>query len=100
MNPFHPNSLILLTLLLQLNVNAADTYQFDVPESLAAPTENQLIIGPSNPDGPLWGANSRYLTRDGEPFMPVMGEFHFSRYPAEEWSTSPPSRPTGHGPSS
>ena len=43
------------------------------------------MIGPSNPDGPVWGCTSRYMTRDGRPFMPVMGEFHFSRYPAEEW---------------
>jgi hypothetical protein len=28
---------------------------------------------------------SRYLERDGRPWLPVMGEFHYSRYPAEEW---------------
>jgi len=29
--------------------------------------------------------NSRYLLKDGRPWLPVMGEFHFSRYPAELW---------------
>ncbi|MET9356983.1 beta-galactosidase [Streptomyces sp. NPDC006617] len=29
--------------------------------------------------------NSRWLLRGGEPWLPVMGEFHFSRYPAAEW---------------
>ncbi|MCX5415913.1 beta-galactosidase [Streptomyces sp. NBC_00059] len=29
--------------------------------------------------------DSRSLFRDGRPWIPVMGEFHFSRYPADEW---------------
>ncbi|MFJ8980507.1 beta-galactosidase [Streptomyces sp. NPDC102282] len=29
--------------------------------------------------------DSRSLFRDGHPWIPVMGEFHFSRYPAVEW---------------
>lgn len=29
--------------------------------------------------------NSRYFTVDGTPVLPVMGEFHYSRYPAAEW---------------
>ena len=31
--------------------------------------------------------NSRWLELDGEPWMPVMGEFHYSRYPESEWRT-------------
>ncbi|WP_341676804.1 beta-galactosidase [Niveibacterium sp. SC-1] len=30
--------------------------------------------------------NSRYIELDGEPWLPVMGEFHYSRYPADEWA--------------
>ena len=26
-----------------------------------------------------------YLTRDGQPWFPVMGEFHYSRYPENDW---------------
>ena len=45
-----------------------------------------LRMGSSaSPDGHTIGATSRYLTRDGVPWLPVMGEFHFSRYPEEEW---------------
>jgi hypothetical protein len=29
--------------------------------------------------------NNVSLLRDGKPWLPVMGEFHFSRYPANEW---------------
>ena len=39
----------------------------------------------SSPTGETLGVNSRYLTRDGKPWLPVMGEFHFSRYPRAQW---------------
>jgi hypothetical protein len=29
--------------------------------------------------------NTRYLTLDGKPWLPVMGEFHYSRVPDSEW---------------
>ena len=38
-----------------------------------------------SPSGSVIGLNSRYLTRDGKPWLPVMGEFHFSRYPQSQW---------------
>jgi beta-galactosidase len=39
----------------------------------------------TSPAGSTLGLNSRYLTRDGQPWLPVMGEFHFSRYPRAQW---------------
>jgi beta-galactosidase len=38
-----------------------------------------------SPSGDVIGVNSRYLTLDGKPWLPVMGEFHFSRYPRAQW---------------
>lgn len=32
-----------------------------------------------------YGWTNQYLTRDGRPWLPVMGEFHFSRYPHRYW---------------
>lgn len=32
-----------------------------------------------------YGWTDQYLTRDGRPWLPVMGEFHFSRYPRRYW---------------
>lgn len=32
-----------------------------------------------------FGWNNQYLTKDGKPWLPVMGEFHFSRYPHNFW---------------
>lgn len=38
-----------------------------------------------NPAGRELGLNSRSLLRDGQPWFPVMGEFHYTRVPAAEW---------------
>ncbi|MGN1021540.1 MAG: beta-galactosidase [Aristaeellaceae bacterium] len=35
--------------------------------------------------GDVIGATAHHLLRDGRPWYPVMGEFHYSRYPAAEW---------------
>jgi beta-galactosidase len=40
---------------------------------------------PTSPSGETIEVNDRYFVRDGKPWLPVMGEFHFSRYPREEW---------------
>lgn len=37
------------------------------------------------PDGATLTLDGRSLLLNGQPWMPVMGEFHFSRYPADEW---------------
>jgi hypothetical protein len=38
-----------------------------------------------NPSGATLGLNNRFLTLDGKPWLPVAGEFHFSRYPRAHW---------------
>lgn len=38
-----------------------------------------------SPTGSTIEVNSTGLVIDGKPVLPVMGEFHFSRYPADEW---------------
>jgi beta-galactosidase len=38
-----------------------------------------------SPSGSTLALNSRYLMRDGKPWLPVVGEFHYSRYPESRW---------------
>jgi beta-galactosidase len=62
--------------------------RIDASAPARAPLENQLKMGASvSPSGEKLGVNSQYLTRNGKPWMPVMGEFHYSRTPADEWET-------------
>ena len=37
------------------------------------------------PDGSTLGVTDRYLTRNGKPWLPVMGELHYSRVPESQW---------------
>lgn len=41
-----------------------------------------------NPQGHVLSVNSQYLTLDGKPWLPVMGELHYSRVPESEWESS------------
>jgi len=54
-----------------------------VPSPSATPLPFE--VGGRSPTGDVLSANSQYLLLDGKPWFPVMGEFHFSRYPAADW---------------
>jgi len=47
--------------------------------------EGHLRLGdpPGGPDAIT--VNSRHLSRGGRPWFPIMGEFHYARYPVAEW---------------
>ena len=49
------------------------------------PNLTLLPMGGNSPGGVEIAANQEYLTLAGSPWLPVMGEFHFSRYPRERW---------------
>jgi len=42
-------------------------------------------FGGESPTGHRLAVNSDYLMLDGKPWLPVMGEFHYSRYPEQYW---------------
>ena len=44
-----------------------------------------LKLGGSNPSGESIDVTSMYLERGGKPWIPIMGEIHFSRVAREEW---------------
>lgn len=39
----------------------------------------------TSPTGHTLAVNSQYLTLDGKPWLPVMGEYHFARSPEKTW---------------
>jgi hypothetical protein len=60
--------------------------RIDASEPLRAPAPAAYDEGTrTTPAGVTLGLNSRYLTLNGKPWLPVMGEFHFSRYPRDQW---------------
>ena len=58
------------------------TIRFTPQSSAQAP----INIGAAA-NGDVIGSTAHHLIRNGKPWYPVMGEFHYSRYPAEEWET-------------
>lgn len=77
----------LLCAILVPGVAWADTLlKVDASAPAAAPLQGYLKLGSAHsPTGGDIGANSRYLTRAGKPWFPVMGEFHYTRVPASQW---------------
>jgi beta-galactosidase len=66
--------------------SAQNIVVIDATADATKPAPVSAKLGSSrNPNGREIGVNSQYLTLDGKPWLPVMGEFHFSRYPEAEW---------------
>ena len=61
----------------------------DASAPTPAPQTGQLVMGSQAatvaPDGTTLTVDSQSLLLDGKPWVPVAGEFHYSRYPADEW---------------
>src|SRR4051812_31744687 len=64
---------------------AADLYSVKVSEPSAPPTNGFKMGTARRPDGTTLTLDRNSLLLEGKPWTPVMGEFHFSRYPDNEW---------------
>jgi len=79
-------ALLLLASSLCILPNAGAQILIDASAPYMTPQPSSFQTGSARaPDGETLGLNQRFLTRDGKPWLPVMGEFHFSRVPASEW---------------
>lgn len=74
-------------LLLATQTAGADTLlKLDARAAVPVPQTGHLKLGTAtSPQGRTLAANKQYLTLDGQPWLPVMGEYHFSRAPAAQW---------------
>ena len=82
--------LFFVALLFGKTVHAQQTdYNVDISKDNVAIISNHLKLGThTNAKGESLDANSFYFIKNGKPWFPVMGEFHFSRYPRAEWESS------------
>lgn len=62
-----------------------NTITIQIPAATVQTESDYLQLGRYQPVGRTLNVNSRYLELDGKPWLPIMGEFHYSRYPACEW---------------
>jgi hypothetical protein len=66
--------------------SAWNRVEIDARAPFVEPAPGDFLEGTAiSSSGGTIGVNNRYLTLDGKPWLPVMGEFHYSRYPADRW---------------
>lgn len=88
MNRFRTLGVALLLASLGPVAVAQTLLKVDARAATAAPQTGHLKLGTArSPQGHTLAANSQYLTLDGQPWLPVMGEYHYSRAPAAQWAT-------------
>jgi hypothetical protein len=63
----------------------AATHSIDLTKNNFSLFSGHLKLGGANPTCETIEFNNYYMLRNGIPCIPVMGEFHFSRYPREDW---------------
>ncbi len=64
---------------------AQKTYQIDITGSETEVRKGHLDLGGKSVTGDSIEVNNFYIQRNGKPFIPVMGEFHYCRYPNQYW---------------
>lgn len=70
---------------LAANAYAQKVYELTAPKAPMQIVEGKLDMGGTSPSGGSIKVNSYYMSIDDKPAIPVMGEFHYSRYPREQW---------------
>ena len=66
-------------------VMGQQVYELTAPAKEKVIYSGHLKLGGKSPSGGSIDVNSFYVSINGKPAIPVMGEFHYSRYPAEQW---------------
>lgn len=78
--------ILIITILLVFPVlSYAQDYKIDLSKVEYPTLKHDFNMGHPGSKGQEIKVNSLYMTKDGEPFSPVMGEFHYSRYDHRFW---------------
>ena len=70
---------------LTTSLQAQRVYELTAPATPKVIRSSHLRMGGTNPQGERIDVNNFYLSIGGRPTIPVMGEFHYVRYPADQW---------------
>lgn len=66
-------------------VNAQTIYGIDLDVADKKIETSYLSLGGNSPNGGSISVNSYYISLDNRPFIPIMGEMHYTRIPNEQW---------------
>ena len=79
MNRLKKYLFIVALMLHVLFAGAQNIYSIDASDVSATVISGQLKMGNPGPTGKAILINNRYMTLNGKPVIPVIGEIHFSR---------------------
>jgi beta-galactosidase len=65
--------------------SADSIINIDARRPIAPPETGYFHLGGVSKSGNSLSVNSRYIVKNSQPWLPVMGEFHFARYPEAYW---------------
>jgi hypothetical protein len=74
--------------LLPAGLVAGSPYVLDIGRPEKTILRDHLELGGTGPGGRTVQVNSSHIERDGRPHIPIVGEFHYCRFPAAEWEES------------
>lgn len=82
----HFKSIIAVLFLIAAHLTfGQNDYTIDVNVPEKGIQTGHLDLGGVNPKGENIAVNSFFITQNGKPIIPVLGEFHYSRYPSKYW---------------
>lgn len=81
-------SIFLMLSFVAFYINAQTTYTININQPEKEILRGHLDLGGKNHEGLEVSVNSYYIEKGGKPFFPVVGEFHYSRYPEAYWEES------------
>ena len=79
---------LLLVITQTLDLSAQQIYELKEPTTPKLIHSGHLKLGGTGLDGRKMEVNSFYVTENERPIIPITGEFHYCRYPIEQWEES------------
>ncbi|SDJ98298.1 Glycosyl hydrolases family 35 [Catalinimonas alkaloidigena] len=70
------------------SLRAQQVHDIDLSPPPEALKRGHLMLGGHTPQGDSLLVNSQYVELNQVPFVPIVGEFHYARYPADFWEES------------
>nr|WP_321452738.1 beta-galactosidase [uncultured Carboxylicivirga sp.] len=76
---------IILGVFLITSIKAQTKYTINIDQPEQEIIRGHLDLGGSNPAGEKISVNSYYIEKEGKPFFPIIGEFHYARFDNQYW---------------